>query len=137
MLSRRSRGEYVYAVIQEPGGSSLDVLPQVLAEALSQLSFPKSMRWGSGDTRFARPVRWIAALFGETVVDFTFAGVKSGRTTPGPSSALGRELTIATAQEYPAVMERGFVVADLATRKEMIRSQSGGSGGQGRRSCGD
>ena len=123
IVKQTEQGEYVYAVIQEPGGSSLDVLPQVLAEALSQLSFPKSMRWGSGDTRFARPVRWIAALFGETVVDFTFAGVKSGRTTRGHRVLSEWELTIATAQEYPAVMERGFVVADLATRKEMIRSQ--------------
>ncbi len=30
-----------------------------------------------------RPVRWIVALFGSEVIDFTFAGLVAGRTTYG------------------------------------------------------
>jgi glycyl-tRNA synthetase beta chain len=40
------------------------------------------MRWGSGEARFSRPVRWMLALFGADVVPVTFGGVVAPAEPP-------------------------------------------------------
>lgn len=117
------QGEYVFAVIRQKGRPTIEVLPEILEAAILKLSFPKSMRWGSGDMRFARPLRWITALFGDEIVSFTVAGIQSGRTTRGHRVLAQKTLEVAAAHLYPEVMEAGFVIADLQRRKEMIRTQ--------------
>ena len=67
-------GAYVYAVVEEHGGHARDVLPGLLASLAEGIEWPKSMRWGSGDARFSRPIRWLLALFGDEVVPVQFAG---------------------------------------------------------------
>ena len=49
--------------------------------------FPKNMRWGYRDVRFSRPVRWLVALWGDTVIPFGIAGLTSGRDEQRPSLA--------------------------------------------------
>ena len=61
-------GSYVYATVEEKGVSAIEVLPGLLARLVEGIEWPKSQRWGSGDARFARPVRWLLALFGGDVV---------------------------------------------------------------------
>ncbi|KAG6393352.1 hypothetical protein SASPL_147591 [Salvia splendens] len=65
--------EYVYVQAVEPSRLALEVLSDELPATLSKISFPKSMRWNS-EIMFSRPIRWILALHGDSVVPFTFAG---------------------------------------------------------------
>ena len=44
---------------------------------MGALSFTRSMRW-NGSTAFSRPVRWLLALHGSTVLPFSFAGLQAG-----------------------------------------------------------
>ena len=76
-------GEYVFAAVEERGKDAMEILPGLLATLASDLDWAKSMRWGSGSTRFIRPVRWLVALFGSAVVPVTFAGVEAGRVSHG------------------------------------------------------
>ncbi len=123
VVRQTEQGEYVYAVISEGGRPSQEVLPELLAQAVSKLSFPKSMRWGSNDARFARPLRWIVALLGRDILSFEAAGIASGRTSRGHRVLAQTDLEIRGADDYLAVMEAGFVVADLQRRQEMIKQQ--------------
>ncbi len=42
------------------------------------------MYWpGKGGPRFIRPIRWIVALLGDTVIPFEIAGVASGNQSSG------------------------------------------------------
>lgn len=117
------QGAYVYAVIRQHGKPTAEVLGDVCKAAIGKLGFPKSMRWGSGDMRFARPLRWIVALFGEIVISFTVEDVVSGRMTRGHRFLSSGELAIPTASDYLRVLEAGYVVADMEKRKELIRTQ--------------
>ena len=57
---------------------------RALPGLIGKIYFPKTMYWtGKGGARFIRPIRWIVALLGESVVPFEFAGVKSGNLTDG------------------------------------------------------
>ena len=53
--------EYIFAIKKEKGKRTKDVIPGVLASLIHSLTFPKSMRWGYNQMRFARPIRWITA----------------------------------------------------------------------------
>src|SRR5262245_29409053 len=62
------KGEYVFAVKQEKGHPATTVLEELLPQIITNLSFPKSMKWNEAGVRFARPVRWIVSLFDSPVL---------------------------------------------------------------------
>jgi glycyl-tRNA synthetase beta chain len=102
-------GAYLYAVIDEVGGRAIDVLPELLAGLAEGLEWPKSMRWGSGDARFSRPVRWLLALLGDEIVPVEFAGVKAGRATRGHRFLAPGEHVVPSASDYASVLGAAFV----------------------------
>lgn len=77
------RDGYVYAVIREQGKPSAELFATLLPKIICDLSFPNNMRWGSLDFKFIRPIRWIVALFGDEVIPFEVANVRSGRISRG------------------------------------------------------
>ena len=114
---------YVYAVVHETGAATPTLLPELLKGLVTGLSFPNSMRWGSLDFRFIRPLRWLVALYGGDVVSFEVAGVKSGRTSRG-HRFLGREtFEIGAASDYVAACEAEYIIVDQDRRRDMIRAQ--------------
>ncbi|MCF0247170.1 MAG: glycine--tRNA ligase subunit beta, partial [Synergistes sp.] len=72
--------EYVVAEKRTSGHKTEEMLPAMLEKIMHRLSFPKSMYWKEKSVRFARPVRWLLALYGDRPVDISFGGVKSGTT---------------------------------------------------------
>src|SRR5690606_21420946 len=76
-------GRYVVAHVRESGRPAVEVLAEVLPKVIADLRFERSMRWNSSGVAFSRPIRWLVALFGETVIPFTYAGLVSGRVTRG------------------------------------------------------
>ena len=114
---------YVYAMVHEAGAATETLLPEVLQGLVTGLTFPNSMRWGSLDFRFIRPLRWVAALFGADVVPFTVAGVASGRVSRG-HRFLGHEtFEIGSASDYVSACEKEFIIVDQDRRRDMIRAQ--------------
>lgn len=114
-------GAYVYATVEVVGVPTKEVLPQLLARVAENIEWPKSQRWGSGDTRFARPVRWLLALLGGQVLPVEFAGLTAGRATYGHRLLAPGAIEIPTASEYPLALVRGKVVADHSERARMLR----------------
>ena len=49
---------------QEQGRPANVILKALLPQLIAKLSFPKAMKWNSTGVRFARPVRWLVALYG-------------------------------------------------------------------------
>ena len=72
-MQETDKGSYIFVVSEEPGRPAAEVLPGLLSELVASLRFKKSMRWGSGEERFSRPVRWLVALLDGAVVDFGHA----------------------------------------------------------------
>ena len=92
-------------------------LAEAIPALVNTLRFPKQMRWRSSDpTTFARPIRWLVALYGTRVVPCVVAGVTSGRR----SSSLRRDatawLTIPSAGEYLRVMKRHKIQLERRTQ---------------------
>lgn len=113
---------YVYARKSEIGQPALDLLPKFCIDLITALHFPKPMRWGDLEFRFARPIRWIVALFGSDVIPFELVGLESGKTSRGHRT-LGGPVTIENPAEYSVKMRQDFVVVDPEERRRTVWNQ--------------
>ncbi|HOQ09800.1 MAG TPA: glycine--tRNA ligase subunit beta [Syntrophomonadaceae bacterium] len=115
--------EYVFAVKKLTGQATLQVLPELLTGLITSIPFPKSMRWGYYHLRFARPIRWLVALFGDQVIPIEIENLKGGRTTWGHRFLAPEPLTVANPDDYMRQLESNYVVLDQQARREMIWKQ--------------
>jgi glycyl-tRNA synthetase beta chain len=114
-------GSYVYATVEVSGRPTLEVLPGLLERLASSIEWPKSQRWGTGDVRFSRPVRWLLALFGTEVVPVEFAGLTATGNTRGHRFLAPGPLPVKNAYEYLAALESAKVAVDHEDRAARLR----------------
>lgn len=112
---------YVYARTHTPSVNVASLLSSVLNKIIHGLSWPRSQRWGVQSEYFTRPVRWIVALFGNEVIDFTFAGLVAGRTTYGHRFLAPGPFEVADADLLVDVVRSASVVPSEAEREQVIR----------------
>ncbi|MDO8915547.1 MAG: glycine--tRNA ligase subunit beta [Coriobacteriia bacterium] len=115
-----SSGEYVFALKHIAAAPALEVLPDMLAQLAADLTWPKSQRWGSGEARFIRPVRWLLALFGSDVVPVPFAGLIAGRTTYGHRFLSAGAIEVSGAMDYYRAAQDGRFVFDHEERARLV-----------------
>ncbi|MES1256224.1 MAG: glycine--tRNA ligase subunit beta [Acidobacteriota bacterium] len=136
------KGEYFAFRKRQRARAAVDVLGEVLGDALRALAFPKAMRWdaalddGRGELLFGRPIRWILYLYGGRVVPFTIARtpaaetaqvqeVRAGAVTYGhrfltTSGRAGRAIKVRSFDEYRARLLENFVVLERSERHDKI-----------------
>ncbi|MDY6085118.1 MAG: glycine--tRNA ligase subunit beta [Dialister sp.] len=113
-------GEYTWAEVVNAGKPVEDILPGLFTSLITGLSFARSMRWGSEEAHFIRPVRWLVALAGSSVVPMEFAHVKSGRLSRGHRFLSEGDVEISSAREYKEALRKAFVIVDQDERRELI-----------------
>ena len=114
---------YVYAMVHEKGGQTVDLLGDSLKGLVDGLNFPNNMHWADLDYKFIRPLRWLVALYGQDVIDFEVANVKSGRTSRGHRFLSEGDFEIANAEDYVEACRKASIIVDQNERCEMIRQQ--------------
>lgn len=114
---------YVYAMVHEKGGQTVDLLGETLKGLVDGLNFPNNMHWADLDYKFIRPLRWLVALYGQDVIDFEVANVKSGRTSRGHRFLSEGDFEVANAEDYVEACRKASIIVDQNERCEMIRQQ--------------
>ena len=117
------KGEYVAARRKTGGAPTVQLLARILPESIAAIPFPKSMRWGTGELRFVRPIHWIVALLGRDVIPFGLGEVKSGRESRGHRFLHPGSVKIGAPGEYVEAMEAHGVIVDPADRRARIESE--------------
>lgn len=112
--------EYLFATIKETGKETSELLPDFLSGLIKKLVFPKSMYWDDSSVRFARPVRWLVALWDSELIPLCFGNVASGYQSRGHRFMGAARVTVPSAGEYASIMEREFVIFDHERRRNMI-----------------
>jgi glycyl-tRNA synthetase beta chain len=123
-IRRTPKGEYLFAVKQEQGRPANVVLKELLPQLITKLSFPKAMKWNNTGVRFARPVRWLVALYGGATLPIEAAGITAGNRTEGHrvlGSAKG--IAVRDSGSYLKGLERQGVIPDQQRRRHMIEEQ--------------
>ena len=117
------KGDYVAATSVKPGRSAAEVIAEGLPKELAGIYWAKNMYWRAGrPERFVRPVRWIVALLGETVVPVEFGGSTAGRVTYGHRVLHGAApISIAVTAAYASALRAAFVEPEVGARRHTIR----------------
>ena len=116
--------EYLFGTIKQEGKHTSEVLKTIVPEAIKNVTFPKAMRWGGKNMRFARPIRWMVALLNNEILDIDLEGIKSSNITRGHRFLGEKEFEVNSVEEYFEKLDKNFVVLDQHKRKEMIREQA-------------
>lgn len=109
---------YIFVKKHIEGKQTAELLP-ALREIVLSLQFGKNMRWGSESLRYARPIRWLVALYGEQVIPFEIANVRTGNITYG-HRFLGGKIELEHPLEYEEKLYHSYVVANGKKREQMI-----------------
>ncbi|MDK2562765.1 glycine--tRNA ligase subunit beta [Romboutsia sedimentorum] len=117
------KDEYIFGTIRQAGKETSDVLKEVLPQAVKMVVFPKAMRWGGKNMRFARPIRWMVTLLNDNIVEIDLEGIKSSNITKGHRFLGESEFEVNSLQDYFAKLEENYVILDQEKRKELIKNQ--------------
>jgi glycyl-tRNA synthetase beta chain len=113
-----------FATIHQKGKATAEILKPVIEEILEKFPWPKSMRWGSGQATWVRPLHNILCIFDGRIVPVEFAGVKAGNGTYGHRFLAPSAITVNNPEEYEALLEKAFVIANRDKRKTTIFRQA-------------
>ncbi len=120
---KTDKGEWWAYEAVMPGANTRELLPAMVNDAVASLTIPKPMRWGSGDTEFARPVHWAVLLFGTDEVKADVLGVTAGRQSFGHRFHHPQALDITSPAHYTAALKEAYVIADFSERRKLIVAQ--------------
>ena len=118
--STKGGKEVLYYKKDVKGKPSSELLQEIIKEWINSLDFGKSMRWGSLDESFIRPIRWINVLLGDELVDVELFGVKSKKATFVHRISRFESLDISGAKEYFEALKAGGVTLFGEQRKQDI-----------------
>ncbi|MCA1939779.1 MAG: glycine--tRNA ligase subunit beta [Caenispirillum bisanense] len=118
------KGKVWFAVIEKPGRETVEVLKDVVEQALADLPWPKSMRWGTNPTRWVRPLHRIVALLNGREVDVQYAGVQAGAETVGHRFLAPEPFTVGDFDGYREKLRAAYVMLDPAERSRVILTEA-------------
>jgi glycyl-tRNA synthetase beta chain len=118
------KGRVLMFVGTKKGEPTTALLPGIVKASLDALPIAKRMRWGAGDAEFVRPVHWVVMLLGTTVVECEILGIAAGKQSRGHRFHAPNPLPIASPAKYVETLHKAYVVANVAERREKIRSKA-------------
>ena len=128
------KGEYLSVMRTARGEKTITILESLIPEAIAKIQFSRTMRWGEGNFRFIRPLRWITAIFGGKPVKFTLAGVDAAKFTSGHRFLGKKRIAVTSLADMKERLKENFVLADpsdrLAVINEGLLQEAAASGGK-------
>ena len=118
------KGEYICARKKISGKPTKSILPSLLTGIVSAIAFRRSMRWADSDFRFARPIRWILAVYDGDIIPFTIGGVQSGSLSFGHRFMNPAAFSPTTMDDYISGLRKNHVIVDPQERKETILDET-------------
>ena len=116
--------EYLFGTIKQSGKETAEILKNIIPTAIKNVTFPKAMRWGGKNMRFARPIRWMVALLNDNVLDVNLEGIKASNVTKGHRFLGEREFEVNSVEDYFEKLEKNYIILDQHKRKSMIKEQA-------------
>ena len=109
---------YIHVNKHIEGKRSEDLLSS-FKEVIESLHFESNMKWGEYSMHFARPIRWLVALYDTKIIPFELTNVKSGNVTYS-HRFLGKQINLEKPLQYEEELENNYVIADSEKRKTLI-----------------
>ncbi|EDZ95672.1 glycyl-tRNA synthetase, beta subunit [Limnospira maxima CS-328] len=121
------KGDFVFVLKQIPGRKTSEILTELIPQWINRLEGKRFMRWGDGDIRFPRPIRWLVALLDKEILPLSIPNgsetISSDRHSQGHRVLHSNSVSIAEATDYAETLGKAFVEVDPQTRKTAIANQ--------------
>jgi glycyl-tRNA synthetase beta chain len=115
------RGKFYFAVVSRAGRAAHAVLPELIRSAMTELSWPKSMRYPASAVPWVRPLTSVLSLFDGEVLPVPLDNIPVGRTTRGHRFLSPGEIRVASASDYLERLREAHVILDQDCRRQTIR----------------
>jgi len=115
------RGEFYFALLRRAARPAQAVLPELIRAAMSELPWPKTMRYPASDLRWVRPLTSVLCLFDGEVLTLPLDRVPVGRTTRGHRFLSPDEISVTGGADYLGRLDAARVVLDRDCRRQIIR----------------
>jgi glycyl-tRNA synthetase beta chain len=121
------KGEFIFVQKVTEGRQTEAVLTDLIPQWIFGLEGKRFMRWGEGDLRFSRPIRWLVALWENRVLPLSLENatttVTSDRISQGHRVLHPNPVSIPHAQHYQDTLKAAFVQVDPDIRRTTIAQQ--------------
>ncbi len=118
-----AKGPFVFARVSQQGRPTAELLTELVPLWILGLQGRRFMRWGAGDCRFSRPVRWLVALLDDQLVPVELPGseppVRAGRLSRGHRLQEGA-VSVASAGSYAQDLAAAGVEVERTRRAQVI-----------------
>ena len=118
------RYQYIETV---PAKEAMEILPPIIEEIILNFSWPKSMQWGNGSTRWVRPLRNIMAIIFENKstnkLKINAEGLLATDYTFGHRFLKNKKIYIKSPSDYFEALKNHLVIADQDERRKLILEQ--------------
>ena len=120
---RTEKGAWVRFARAVPSRSVQEVLPEIFGRAVSAIPLDARMRWGTSDSEFARPVRWVVLLYGNEVVSGSLMDIEFGRESCGHRFFDSGPIVIDHAKSYRDRLHENRVSVSWPDRRRALLRQ--------------
>ncbi|PNW46545.1 UNVERIFIED_CONTAM: glycine--tRNA ligase subunit beta [Euhalothece sp. KZN 001] len=121
------KGDFVFVKKTIIGRPTAEILQELTAQWIFGLEGKRFMRWGDGDLRFPRPIRWLVTLLDEQVLSVVLENgsetIASGNVSWGHRVLSPRQIPIPTPEQYVKTLEEAQIIVDPEQRKRSIAQQ--------------
>ena len=118
------KGTFFYAMINEKGRKSAEIIADFMPEIICNFPWPKSQRWGAGALRWVRPMHNILCLLDKNVVEFDVDNIKSTNITYGHRFMAPNAIEINSFANYCDELRKAFVILDRNERIDLIKKDA-------------
>ena len=119
------KGDYYVAVIEKSGQEAGKIISEIVPQVIRKFPWPKSMKWGSGNLRWIRPLHSVLCTFGpeteETqIIKFDLDGIPVGNVTLGHRFLNNGKIKVRRFSDYEEKLKKAFVILDPVQREDII-----------------
>ncbi len=119
----KAEGERVYVERLVAGRPTTEILAEIVPRVLREIGWAKTMRWGTGEGPWVRPIHGIVALFDGEVVPFELFGVVAGRVSAGHPTLSPAVFEVSSVADWRAKLEESGVVPEPAMRRAVLLTE--------------
>jgi glycyl-tRNA synthetase beta chain len=126
-LRPTDKGEFIFITKTIAGRDTREILTELIPQWIFKLEGKRLMRWGNGELKFPRPIRWLVSLWNETILPIEIVNgedvVKSDRISQVHRVLHPEQVSVVSAAQYLKTLADGFVHVDQNQRTVDIQQQ--------------
>ncbi|MDZ4775824.1 MAG: glycine--tRNA ligase subunit beta [Alphaproteobacteria bacterium] len=123
-IQKDPKGDFYVAKIEKKGRETAAVIAEIVPEIVRAFPWPKSMRSGTSDLYWVRPLQSILCAFDGETVEIALDGVPSGRSTEGHRFHAPGRFEVRRFDDYRDELKKRFVILEREERKAIIAREA-------------